>query len=436
MSKDRASAAGAPDAHDRWEALRGEAAGLESVSDPRLLARWLDDLVHTLPEVGAPPALVASLRVASTHRTDAQALRQAGFECNEAGAPDLALPLVSLAARFEPADPDVLLELAHTFNRLGRHRQAREVGRHDRELADMPALVVEHLVAAVDAGDIADIAELTLRLTHPGWSAVRQAHDALLLRADALRRNGFPLSDVDLRGWQAALTATMLLHTADADAVGMSGRYAAMWLSPGQFAGILDGLAALVRSTGRQPVAVVAGPGRDDTIVAHAVALRLGVGVTTAEPDPGVGPVIWVSWQWSPSDQRCRALTDHRTRSSTTTFAVWADWTSRAPVGPDVVGVLAQTVFAPWAARMRVLPDPADPLAFGEVRNVPPDTRAPELVAADAAAWPSDPMAPMEEAAVSAMAAALQEMAPLAGWWGGRRERFGGRHPVRSARFG
>ncbi|MEJ7651123.1 MAG: hypothetical protein WKF57_19085 [Nakamurella sp.] len=419
----------------RLAELRRQAAGLGTVGDPPVLTPWLRELVETLADLGAGPALLAALDLANAYPSQPDVLQRAAFECNTACASDLALPLVALADRLRPRDPDIVIELAHTLNGLGRHYQARELGRYDSTLVELPGLITEHLVAATAAGDLPDLAELTPKLIHPDWFDVRRTYDALLMRANALQRNGFPLTDDDLRGWQATLTSTMVLQTANRDMEGMNGRYAALWLSQGQFAAAIDALIDVVHQSARTLSGVVAGPSRDDEIVALALAARLDVDVVQ---DRAVSrpyePVLYASWQWSPSAAWCSALQDEHSRVEAVSFAVWADWTGRVPVGPDVVAVLAQSVFSPWGARMVALPDVDDPNSMGRIQHIPPDTRNPELVAAEAALWLADP-SHHDSRTISSMVTALGEVLPVVGWWGGRREQFGGVHPVNSSRF-
>lgn len=158
------------------------------------------------------------------------------------------------------------------------------------------------------------------------------------------------------------------------------GRYVALWGSDQAVATSLAKLRTLLETLGRPPEQVLALPDRDSEILGRAAArlydLPFEIGAEPSFARPGALVVA--------ADNRL--LADHpalrEVQAGQTVFALNLHWLARAPITPDVAGLLTQRYSYPWGERYQV--DPAS----RQVVPIPPDGRPPEAIAAQLAATP------------------------------------------------
>ncbi|MFB7462994.1 hypothetical protein ACFCZ1_05720 [Streptomyces sp. NPDC056224] len=358
--------------------------------------------------------LAAAAKAAAKRPSDPQALYDLGYGCVEHGIAFLAVPPLREALRLVPESRTLLAELVSALEDEERHTEAAALltARGDR-LAAWPEtyLLVHHTLLA---GDLRTARAVAARLPDPEDETWRRAHARqrrMLARAELAAAAG-PLDGADLRGWQFALTGTLLgTYSPYGYGEGMAGRYAFLGDSHDQCRRGLARLALALDATGRRPGTVSLLPGRSDRILGLAAAAVLGLPAVPYEP--ARTDTLVVAYDLNDCDPEVaqslreradgQVLHEHVTR-----------WTSPPPVSADFSALLAQFVSAPWEDDER-----------------PEEAIARDIASADPAADEGDGETPPDpDEAFRAYAAAV---AP--GWLTGTRDRIGSAGPVHSSRF-
>ncbi|MFD9307232.1 hypothetical protein ACFWCB_31950 [Streptomyces sp. NPDC060048] len=366
--------------------------------------------VRALADAAGFKELAGAARAAAKRPDDPQALYDLGYGCVEHGLAFLAVAPLRAALARVPDSRTLLAELASALEDEERHAEAAALlaARGER----LPAWPETYLLAhhTLLAGDLPAARAVAARLPEPEddtwkWAHARQRR--MLARAELAATAG-PLDSTDLRGWQFALTGTLLatLSPYGYDA-GMTGRYAYFGDSYATCRRGLARLAIALDATGRRPARVSLLPGRDDRILGLAAATVLALPAVPYEP--GRPDTLVVSYDLGGADPSLgeradgQILYEHATR-----------WTDPPPVSADFSVLQAQFAVRPWEDDTR-----------------PEEEIAREVAAADPAPDGGDGATPPDpDGAFRAYAAAL---APL--WLTGPRDRIGSSGPVPSSRF-
>ncbi|MCX5380454.1 hypothetical protein [Streptomyces sp. NBC_00091] len=379
--------------------------------------------VRPLAEAVGFDDLARAAKKASRKPGDAQLLYDFGYLCIERGIAFLAVPALREALRQAPGARRVLSELVAALEADDRHAEAAAVLlQHEALLEPWPG---GYLLAynSLLAGDLATARDRAARLPEPAdstWSWANDRLRAMLARAEAATR-AVPLDRTDLRGWQFALTGTLLGTLSPYGFPVMTGRYAYLGDSHAACRRGLGRLALALDAAGRRPTAVSALPGRSDRILALAAAELLGLPL---EPyAPGRPDTLVVAYDLSAHDPEL--LTGLRERAPGQVLYEHANrWTEPAAVPADFSALQRQVGSEPWGEQLG-----AD--GRGPADDRPEADIARDIVTADPAADPGDGEGPADEdAAFQRFVAAV---APL--WLGGSRAAVGSPGPVPSSRF-
>ncbi|WP_328302115.1 hypothetical protein OG389_31940 [Streptomyces sp. NBC_00435] len=366
--------------------------------------------VRALADAAGFKDLAKAARTAAKRPDEPQALYDLGYGCVERGMAFLGIAPLRAALARVPDSRTLLAELASALEDEERHAEAAALlaARGDR----LPAwpetyLLVHHTLLA---GDLPAARTAAGRLTAPeddtwNWAHARQRR--ILARAELAATAG-PLDSTDLRGWQFALTGTLLGTLSPYGyAAGMTGRYAFLGDTHDSCRRGLARLALALDATGPRPASVSLLPGRSDRILGLAAASILELPCVPYEP--ARPDTLVVAYDLGEADPSLReradgqVLYEHATR-----------WTSPPPVRADFSALQAQFTKEPWEDDAR----PAEEIAR-------------DVAAADPTADEGDGTTPPDtDEAFRAYAAAL---AP--GWLTGPRDRVGSPGPVPSSRF-
>lgn len=354
----------------------------------------------------------------------AQACYDFGFECLEVGAPHLAVPALRAARALAPAAAPALWELVSALEDQERHADAVcELRAWQGDLPDWPG---GYLLAynTLCSGDVDTARELLDRLSTPEDESWDLAHDRITRMVDraGTARTAGPLDDRDLRGWQFALTGSILGHICPFGFdEGMNGRFAYLG---DQYSlcrsGLLD-LAAVLAATGARPDAVMPLPDRSSRILGLAAARLLDLPVVPVDPERS--DALVVAYDLNGTDpELLRALVPRA--PGQILFEHASCWTSPPGVSADVVCVLHQQSVEPWGESLRV---PAEPGA--EAERIPADDSPEEELAERILAAESEEGD--RDAALVPFAEAVADR-----WARGPRLPVATSGPVRSSRFG
>ncbi|MEU3778328.1 hypothetical protein AB0F11_35020 [Streptomyces sp. NPDC032472] len=403
--------------------IPGAVRSLRPLADTAPL-RDLTDEVRALAEAVGFDDLARAAKKASRKPGDAQRLYDFGYLCIERGLAFPAIPALREALRLSPGARPVLSELVAAFEAEDRHAEAAAVLlRHEAVLEPWPG---GYLLAynSLLAGDLATGRDRTARLPEPADSTWAWAHERLrgmVSRAEAASRTA-PLDRTDLRGWQFALTGTLLGTLSPYGFEVMTGRYAYFGDSYGACRRGLDRLATALDIAGHRPTAVSALPGRSDRILALAAADLLGLPL---EPyAPGRPGTLVVAYDLSDHDPE--VLAELRDRAPGQVLYEHASrWTEPAAVPADFSTLQRQVGSEPWGEQLGAEGrGPADSRPEAEIAR--------DIVTADPSADPGDGEGPVDgEAAFRDFVTAI---APL--WLtSGSRAPINSTGPVQSNRF-
>lgn len=366
--------------------------------------------VRALGEAAGFKDLAKAAKTAAKRPEDPKALYDLGYACVERGIAFLGTAPLRAALARVPGSRTLLAELVAALADKERHAEAAALLAARGDL--LPAWPETYLLAhhTLLAGDLPGARAAAGRLTAPEddtWSWAHARQRRILARAELAATAG-PLDSTDLRGWQFALTGTLLatLSPYGYDA-GMTGRFAFLGDTHDTCRRGLARLALALDATGRRPAMVSLLPGRSDRILGLAAATVLALPAVPYEPTRT--DTLVVAHQLGEEDLALQDRTDgqivyeHATR-----------WTSPPPVSADFSALQAQFVTEPWKEDTR-----------------PEEEIARDIAAADPTADEGDGATPPDtDEAFRAYAAAL---AP--GWLTGPRDRIGSAGPVPSSRF-
>ncbi|WP_330462071.1 hypothetical protein OIB37_33590 [Streptomyces sp. NBC_00820] len=384
-------------------------------------AAGFDDLAEAAAALTADPG-------------QARALYDYGYACVERGVHYLAIPALREALRLRPESLGLLRELVSAYEGEGRHGEAvAELARHEDRFAEWPDRYLL-VFNAIMAGDLATARRHHALLDDPEdaqWQPTRDRQSRMLLRAgDAERAGG--LGPTDLRGWQYVLGGTVLgaVSPYGFDA-GMTGRYAWLQDDPARCLRGLLRLRTLLEAAEVRPRSVSLLPDRDSRVLGLAAAEVLGL---PAEPfTPGRTDTVVVAYDLNgvaAHDDGPEILGQLVERLPGQVLHEHAScWTDAPVVTADSVGLLHQTVVAPWGEQLRQGAD-------GGVERGPADDRpeaeiAASVTAADLAVEDGDDEGPADtDEAFTAFVAAVRGT-----WLNGPRTRLTSAGPVPSSRF-
>lgn len=393
--------------------LPGAVRTLRPLAEELPIARLAEAGSHLADAAGFDD-LAATARAAAERPGDPQALYDFGYACVERGIAFLAVAPLREALRLLPDARPLLAELVSALEDEERHAEAAALlaARGDR----LPAWPETYLLAhhTLLAGDFPAARAVAARLPDPedpDWHWARDRQRRMLARAELACAAG-PLDATDLRGWQFALTGSLLgtLSPYGYDA-GMHGRYAYLGDSHDQCRRGLARLSLALEATGRWPATVSLLPGRSDRILGLAAAAVLGLPAVPYEP--ARTDTVVVAYDLNDCDPE--AVRSLRVRAEGQVLHEHASrWIDPPPVSPDSSALLAQFAAVPW-----------------EDDDRPEEEVARDVAAADPAADEGDGGTPPDpDGAFRAFAAAV---AP--GWLTGPRDRLGSAGPVSSSRF-
>lgn len=373
---------------------------------------------------------VAGLFESAARGPDLRRLRDLAHGMMDMGLAAMALPVLERCRRLAPDNDAVLLELVTAFDAIGAPQPALAALRaQPAALARQSGLRHALAVATAQTGDLEALPGLLGSLGAPEGDEQRLIQAWLqrtLIRAGLTR----PLTGLDrgdLRGWQYALTGTLLLHISEhGHPEPMAGRYAWVQDSPGTVRLAVDRLARVLKAMGPTPPVIVPLPDRDSEILARIAGDLLGLPVRPW-PIRGVpAPALVVAYDMREADPGALAVLFQRAPGQ----VLWSHvgcWTEGGPIAPDIVSFLAQYAVSPWGETLTVDPETqavshreADGRSVEEIAGPISALPAPE-----AEAGPLDDLAALD--ALARADAGLPERRP--------RERWTLGSPVPSARF-
>jgi hypothetical protein len=389
------------------------------------LASWLALLAELAERRGAEE-LGQIAREAVRDPDSPDRLYDLGYALIDAGAPAIAASVLWHCLALVGDSEEVVCELVSALESALAYGDAYAVLEQHTALRGR-SFLCEYLYAfnAAMAGklDVTRAALGGLRPDSEETERMRETISDIIARADRVA-GILPLDARDLRGWQYVLTGTLLAHQSPYGFDDpMHGRYA--WLRD-SFARVATGitrLAPLVRAT-RVPC-IYAPPGRDNEILAGAVAQRLELPIA---PWPAVGvpaPGLIVVYDLAALPHADVARLSHR-RPDQILYAHASPWTHDVALAPEVTTVLYETLVPAWGETLI-----ADP-ATSAVAHEPADERDVDTIAAEIAANPG------LDAEESARDELERWEALVAATWpphAGPRPRFWAGGPVPSNRF-
>lgn len=411
------------EAQERLRELRASSPVVWTVSDPDELDRFSRGLAE-VAIVLAPQSSLGPLLVRAADRVnDAGAWLEATEAMFDIHLHALGVAPMTHAVALAPS-ADSLIYLGIALERAGSPQEAaRMYQAHPEILAANP---VARLLAADCislSGDLGTTRSLLRGLEVSGeMNTFAERVGKRCLRGDALVG-----SAVDaLRCWEAVLHGTVVLHCSEVGEDSMHGRYAALWDDGERLVTIVDSLASVLGWLGRPPMRVVTGADRHSVVLGEVIARRLGLGPPQdwwTEAPPGVVTLV-VQFAWTDTD--VSLVKRYRSDHDAVLFAYWMDWGESVAYVPDVVGLEAQYLWAPWDAAMR--------FDGSAVVTVPADDRPAQIVGAELAAIESS-LSADEAQVLFALTDAIGRARDHFGITGGRRWGYTAGGPVPSNRF-
>lgn len=338
-----------------------------------------DDLSDALKLLGTVAGhlgaddLAARAKNASVFRAPG-ALQALALELYRARSPSLAATILDRARAAAPNDERILLDLAQALEADFQSAAAIEVLDSAPD-AVKKTFMVRWLRAyhGLISGDVElprrELRELSaLPDTRP--ELVRTL-ESMVLRAGALAKVT-PLDVADLRGWQAVMDGSLLLHVSPHGPDVMRGRYGFLQDSEALCAEGIARLLAVLEGVGERPQRVVLLPERSSEILGRAIAERLGVAAeewSDGDTRPGLFPAYDLD-QLPPNVSHL--LAEHR--PGQILFAHATCWTDPFPFAADLTTFQHQHVRAPWDAQLEL-----DAESREVIESEPSDEPVPEL---------------------------------------------------------
>ena len=345
------------------------------------LESWMQLLGDVAGKLGAS-GLEEIAKAAVRDPDSPDRLYDLGYALIDAGAPSIAASVLWHCLKLVGDSEEVVCELVSALESALAYNDAFAILEQHSALRTR-SFLCEYLYAfnAAMTGRL-DITRTVLgRLTpdSPETESMKTTIVGIVERADRIA-GVLALDDRDLRGWQYALTGTLVSHQSPYGFdEPMRGRYA--WLQD-SFPRIITGierLAPLVRALAVS--CVYPAPGRDHEILAHAIAQRFELPIS---PWPAIGtpaPGLIVAYDLGTMERNELARLATR-RDDQILFAHACPWTRDLPVAPDIATVLYQALVPPWGEATVVDEETK------QVKLSPPDDRPVEQVAADLLASP------------------------------------------------
>lgn len=392
------------------------------------------DVLAGIGVVAGAQELADAAGQAAESPEDADLLFSLAYELFDFGVPDIAVPVLREALRYQPESPAILAELVACLDECGRNRESLALLRENRHLI-VDHFVLNYLLAfeSVVGGDLETAREVYPKLALPPderTTVMSERIGRMLSRALAAEAMT-PLDDTDLRGWHFVITGGLLVARSSAGLdEGMNGRWA--WAQD-SYEIISAGLhrAHAVLEAWNAPVQrVIPLPDRASRALAHAAAemfdLEMG---ELGDPLPGL--VV----AYDLRDAAAETLDMLSTHAPGRPIYVHAaQWTTPPQVTPDMVTMLYQSLVPPWGETMRMTDYEG---GESKVEILPPDDGDAEVLArhvVDADPTRSSLDETDTTADLLAFARAVRDVAAGTLDVGGR-ELFWAASPVGSSRF-
>lgn len=329
---------------------------------------------------------IAGLFASAGRGPDLRRNRDLGHGLMDMGLPDVAATLLERCRRLAPDSETVLLELVTALDTLGHSAACLTLLRaQPAALARSGALRHALVVHTAATGDLDAAQGLLASLGAPEDDEQRLIQAWLQrthIRAQ-LARPVTGLDQSDLRGWQYALTGTIVLHLSEhGHPEPMAGRYAWLQDAADTVRTCVERLRVVLQAASEPPPALIPLPDRDSEILALAAGELLGLPVRPW-PIRGVpAPALLVAYDLREAAPHALAGLFQRAPGQ----ILWSHvgcWTEAGPIAPDIVSFLAQYAVAPWAETLAMDPETQ------EVGHRAADTRPTEEIAAAIAALPA-----------------------------------------------
>jgi len=307
------------------------------------LPGWLAVLSELATRSGAGPvAELAAQAVRDPESPDK--LYELGYALIDADAPSIAASVLWRCLGLVEDSEEIVCELVSALESALCYADAYAILEQHPVLRSR-SFLCEYLFAfnAAMTGKLAVTRSVlpTLAPESPETEAMRDTIAAIVARADQIAGIS-PLDERDLRGWQYALTGTLVTHRSPYGFdEGMTGRYAWLRDSAARVRTGIVRVAPLVRAL--DIPCIYAPPGRDHETLAKAMSELLDVPVM---PWPAIGvpaPGLVVLYDLAELDPADLPKLLER-RPDQLLFAHASPWTQDAPVAPDVTTLLYEAL--------------------------------------------------------------------------------------------
>ena len=296
---------------------------------------------------------------------DPNALRALAVELDRADAHPLAARLLERAHTLRPGDLQITMDWVSALESSFENTHAREVlaaiGEPGRS-----AFVVRYFSAfhAIMCGDLAAASEIDLS---GGRADLSESLRGMLARAESVSKVS-PLGTDDLRGWQAVIDGSIVLHRSPHGPDVMRGRYAFVQEPLSLAAEGIARVMGVLHALSLLPERVLLLPGDDSEALGRAIATRLGIAAEPYAPELR-GLIVADDLERVPFEVT-RALAEKR--AGQILWAHAASWTRPYPFAADLVTYQYQQRVGPWDAN---IPD-------GEADLSPVPEKAAQIAAA------------------------------------------------------
>lgn len=394
-------------------------------ADQTLSMADLARVLGRLGEASGAEILIEAAQGMQANPDDPRALYQLGYACVDVGLDEVAIRPLRAGLRQGP-NLGIVRELALALQTSDRDAEAVEVLRaHDHLLQPWPdRYLVAH--SQLLSGDIPG-ARATEAQLPPAGNDFEHAHKGLrrrLARAESASRRS-PMHHQDLRGWQYALTGTVLTSLSPHGFESMTGRWAYVGDSYERCALGIHRLRLALEAADRHPTRVCVLPDHNSLILGLAISRMLQL--PTAQFDTSADALV-VAYDLKEVDTDIlQALVERQ--PGQVLFEHASNWVDPAPISPDIATLVHQVVIPPWGEQLRVV-------GRETIQESADESPVEEIAARIAGNAPvadvGDPGTPPDtDEVLSDFVANVRDT-----WLQGPRHRLLGRGPVRSSRFG